>query len=1063
MRPRDAVDPWAELAAGNIAAAIWAALKRSFMSGATDAESYRIASEAGKAAARAEGRLSASAVMNAGREATAAELGDHIKGVYYTSVLDPNRCAKCREADDGILRQLGDPALTPVPNPLCEGWTKCRCMYFYVLKDEAPPHLLTYFDNTISLRAWNEAAHPRDPRTGRWIDTTPGLDPSLAEYIKAEGLGRAARPEQRDDRRARYDGSRRPFGSGYVEEGSPALADAALASADNLSANELQTMMHWQHYPRFSNQAPDWRQMAHIVTRGRLPHDMPLYRGVQTTPELEALGEGDHLDLPFIATTINRGGGEAYANDGDGGTLFVLEGKDGMPAAFPDATTDEWGDTEVVLGPRRWHVTRVTRGEADNPGVSAQMHIVHLSPGVDLDQDHDGVPDVLPAEPQHDAANVGGFDERAHRERLLRHLGEGDAGEDALPLIDHLHAHPRYLSPGRRPRMLYNVRFTIPGRQVVGLEGDILDELDRLMTRIEQPSSTSAESNAAANAVRDYAQLRSALIWLRMGSIHEGRGATAGSKGIRVQMPYDPAEALHRVMRKTSRGAAARDIERAFLDYADPGNDFRVRLAARRAARGGTPPSTATARPRVVGTPTHRGRDLLQGDGPIKITPDNVKAIWDGFGIQHPDGNLYLRVDRVSPGSHRIDVSGHVEDEDGRSWGSFTRYVQDIAPGQTPHVYNAGMSLSIGVQGRGLAQHMAERAERMYERMGMKQVRVSAGMDGGGYAWATQGFLFDTDPVECAAVARMKGEERLNHVWRSFLVGRYADDAQRARVYAKIEEAIRTAQSEADLARIGKDDPDMQFTADATAVRYHWASGEGQPIWPGKALMNGSSWDGIKPIGDGVGRPVPMPSVTERTEAALRTTEYGGDRAYISRRNRDVVLQRLEDAHLDLERDAVNNPDDPGNRRGYLMDQIRARQAQIREDLPDEALPSAADLNISEDARQYLIDMLDDGGGRGSANPAYSTAANYQVGLETNRSIPLSRRLRLIEAMYRLAYARDGVEDNLRRAERVRSYIDRLQGADKYDDDRLERLAQTFDRGTSLQQVIAEYLRGLKS
>jgi len=99
----------------------------------------REARTAGTAGLRAAATNNAAAVLNVGRQDQADQDADRIKGAYYTSVLDGNRCQVCKACDDDVLKALDDPerlANRP-PNPLCSGADRCRCMEAYVLKAES--------------------------------------------------------------------------------------------------------------------------------------------------------------------------------------------------------------------------------------------------------------------------------------------------------------------------------------------------------------------------------------------------------------------------------------------------------------------------------------------------------------------------------------------------------------------------------------------------------------------------------------------------------------------------------------------------------------------------------------------------------------------------------------------------------------------------------------------------------------------------------------------------------------------------------------------------------------
>lgn len=85
-----------------------------------------------------EAQDTATLAFNGGRKAAAEEQGAIVMGALYTAILDDNSCGQCRKADDDQIRALHDEQLIPVPNPLCEGWTRCRCLHVYVLSDDVP-------------------------------------------------------------------------------------------------------------------------------------------------------------------------------------------------------------------------------------------------------------------------------------------------------------------------------------------------------------------------------------------------------------------------------------------------------------------------------------------------------------------------------------------------------------------------------------------------------------------------------------------------------------------------------------------------------------------------------------------------------------------------------------------------------------------------------------------------------------------------------------------------------------------------------------------------------------
>lgn len=122
----------AEVIAGRVLSATWAAIKRAAQLGITGQQLVQVGQQAGLAAARAEAQQAASAALNAGRQAEAASDPD-VEGVIYTALMDTNTCDACAAADTGDVLPLDSPDRIEPPNADCEGGGRCRCIEVYVL------------------------------------------------------------------------------------------------------------------------------------------------------------------------------------------------------------------------------------------------------------------------------------------------------------------------------------------------------------------------------------------------------------------------------------------------------------------------------------------------------------------------------------------------------------------------------------------------------------------------------------------------------------------------------------------------------------------------------------------------------------------------------------------------------------------------------------------------------------------------------------------------------------------------------------------------------------------
>lgn len=110
-------------------------VERATVNGTTDALALqRLAEETATQTLRVEAVANASQSINDGRTAAAREATDVVGGIY-TSVLDPNTCDQCATADDGVIREVDDPALE-VPNGNCAGSERCRCMTVWIMSTD---------------------------------------------------------------------------------------------------------------------------------------------------------------------------------------------------------------------------------------------------------------------------------------------------------------------------------------------------------------------------------------------------------------------------------------------------------------------------------------------------------------------------------------------------------------------------------------------------------------------------------------------------------------------------------------------------------------------------------------------------------------------------------------------------------------------------------------------------------------------------------------------------------------------------------------------------------------
>jgi len=184
---------------------------------------------------------------------------------------------------------------------------------------------------------------------------------------------------------------------------------------------------------------------------------------------------------------------------------------------------------------------------------------------------------------------------------------------------------------------------------------------------------------------------------------------------------------------------------------------------------------------------------------------------------------LSTRVDSIrsnGPGFSTY-VSGSILDRAGNVVGGFER---DIRPAGQATVHHGGMVLEEEHQGQGFATRFNVRAEAAYREHGIKRITLNANIDVGGYSWARAGYEFN----DSGGSGRHGGggsAGRQNVIDRAHKIG--------AKFNLSVQAEIRRVannphSSPIDFAMIGHQ--------------------KGAETWPGKQIMLGSMWDGVKEL-----------------------------------------------------------------------------------------------------------------------------------------------------------------------------------------------------------------------
>jgi hypothetical protein len=203
---------------------------------------------------------------------------------------------------------------------------------------------------------------------------------------------------------------------------------------------------------------------------------------------------------------------------------------------------------------------------------------------------------------------------------------------------------------------------------------------------------------------------------------------------------------------------------------------------------------------------------------------EKVQAIVDRLhGFSH--GGYTTKITRASTS----DFSGVVLDADGRQVGNFSRSIESDT-----QIYHSIFQISQPARASGYGTRLVNEMFDSYKAQGFKRVKVSAGIDVGGYQWAKMGFEHTGGPAAVKSHARAY----MSNVRRAVSEGRIpqalADEFER-----QVDEGMITSMS--------------QIAAWGRRTTWEITVGTGDQavthkMWLGKVLLLGSGWSGVKKL-----------------------------------------------------------------------------------------------------------------------------------------------------------------------------------------------------------------------
>jgi GNAT superfamily N-acetyltransferase len=211
-------------------------------------------------------------------------------------------------------------------------------------------------------------------------------------------------------------------------------------------------------------------------------------------------------------------------------------------------------------------------------------------------------------------------------------------------------------------------------------------------------------------------------------------------------------------------------------------------------------------------------------------SPEAKAAIEGIFGYTHEGTGWRTVMNDYSSYTYRdrAQFDGTIQDADGNVVGRVQRTVKYHANGKI-EVHHDYLAMNPEYQGQGFADAYYKHLYENYERLAVTDVTIDANIDVGGYAWAQRGFTWASGRPTRTQLYRMS--TRLAGLLRR-------DDLSEAQ-----KDEIRKLQ-----ARINGS-PTMKPQEIANSLRHiTWETttrgGKTITMWPGKAAMLGTRWNG---------------------------------------------------------------------------------------------------------------------------------------------------------------------------------------------------------------------------
>lgn len=205
-----------------------------------------------------------------------------------------------------------------------------------------------------------------------------------------------------------------------------------------------------------------------------------------------------------------------------------------------------------------------------------------------------------------------------------------------------------------------------------------------------------------------------------------------------------------------------------------------------------------------------------------------------------------------------LTVSGHFYKE-AKPIGSFERRF-----GPDGVVHHDLITIKGNYHSQGIATEFNTHAEEMYRAYGFRQIKLEAGLEVGGYTWATAGYHFDKgdSAMRIAGQMRFLAKAPLPLILK---IESTTDVGRTVLANPDVAEALLTPGVRAEFAKLAQRHALGEAITPlevAMVGRDHTIESGGTTLWAGKAFLLGNTWRGVKDLNP------PTPKVSVNTDAA---------------------------------------------------------------------------------------------------------------------------------------------------------------------------------------------------